>query len=91
MKRKLSAVPILAGATTDEAFSNTDDMALALKLSYPELSDKDIKNFHKIYKSGDFGGDEFKKVRAAIGETLLRCGVRSFRTSSEQFTDSGLS
>jgi hypothetical protein len=76
MKRKLSTVPILTGATTDEAFTRTDDLASELKNWYPTLSEKDIKSFNKIYKSDDFGGDEHKKARAAVGESLLRCGVR---------------
>lgn len=75
MKQKLSTMPILAGATTDESFTMTDDLASELKDWYPSLSEKDIKNFNKIYKSNDFEGNAHKTARAAVGETLLRCGV----------------
>jgi len=76
MKRRLSTMPILAGATTDESPAVSDDLVLELKTWYPTLSEKDIKNFNKIYKSDDFGGDAHKKVRAAVGEPFTRCGVR---------------
>jgi hypothetical protein len=76
MKRKLSTMPILAGATTDESFATTNDFTLELKNWHPTLSEKDVKNFKKIYKSDDFEGNEHKRVRAAVGEPPMRCGVR---------------
>ena len=74
-------MPILAGATTDESPVVTDDLALELKTWYPTLSEKDIKNFNKIYKIDDFGGDEHKRVRAAVGEPFSRFLARRRRLS----------
>jgi hypothetical protein len=76
MKRKLSTMPILTGATTDESPARTNDLTFELKKRYPNLSEKDIKNLNKLYKREDFGGDEYERVRTVLGEVLMRCGVR---------------
>ncbi|KIM26792.1 hypothetical protein M408DRAFT_330394 [Serendipita vermifera MAFF 305830] len=71
-KGKISHVPVLTGATTDEAFARSDDMETELKRWYASPSQKDIAKFNRIYPESGFAS-KFDAIAAAVGETLLRC------------------
>ncbi|PVF95497.1 alpha/beta-hydrolase [Serendipita vermifera] len=70
---KISHVPVLVGATTDESFTSTENLGEELRHWYPNLRDEDVEKVAKVYKGGPFR-DELDRVSAAIGEPLLRCG-----------------
>lgn len=74
-KGEISLVPVLTGATTDETFTQSDNMEAELKFWYPALSSKDAAAFTKIYPDSDFPSRR-DAVATAVGETLNRCAVR---------------
>jgi len=73
-KGRISNIPILTGATTDETFTQSDNLELEMKYWYPALSTKDVTALSKLYADSDFPSHQ-KAVDAAVGETLNRCGV----------------
>ncbi|KIM26791.1 hypothetical protein M408DRAFT_177761 [Serendipita vermifera MAFF 305830] len=71
-KGKISHVPVLTGATTDETFTLSDDMETELKRWYPALSQREVAKFKRIYPESDFGS-KLDATATAVGETLNRC------------------
>jgi len=75
-KRRISPVPVLTGATTDESFTRSDNYEAEMKNWYSGITKKEANALSRIYPEVDFRS-RHDAVAAALGETLLRCGVRS--------------
>ncbi len=73
-KGKISHVPVLTGATTDESFARSDQMEAEMKFWYPTISKPEAAALSKIYRTADFASQR-DAVAAAVGESVLRCGV----------------
>lgn len=74
VKGRINYVPMLTGATTDESFTQSDNLEREMKYWYPALSIKDVTALSKLYPDSDFLSHQ-DAVNAAVGETLNRCGV----------------
>jgi hypothetical protein len=71
---RVNHVPILTGATTDESFTQSDNLDSEMKFWYPALSKKDVAALSELYPDSDFLSHQ-DAVTAAVGQTLNRCGV----------------
>jgi hypothetical protein len=74
VKGRISHIPILTGATTDESFTQSDKLEPQLKYWYPALTTQDVAALGKLYPDSDFLSHQ-DAVNAAVGETLNRCAV----------------
>ncbi|CCA77512.1 hypothetical protein PIIN_11489 [Serendipita indica DSM 11827] len=70
---KVSAVPLLVGATSNETFVPEGKLEPDLRRWYPHLTDEEMGQIARIYDSPHFA-TELEKAKIAVGETLNRCG-----------------
>ena len=77
VKGRISQVPILTGATTDESFTQSDNLEPEMKYWYPALTTKDVMALGKLYPDSHFSSHQ-DAVDAAVGETLNRCAVCAY-------------
>jgi len=75
-KGKISHVPILTGSTTDETFTQSDDMEANMKWWYPAISKKEVAVLNRLYPEADYASRR-GAVAAAVGDTLNKCAVCS--------------
>ncbi|KAG8786650.1 hypothetical protein FRC19_010850 [Serendipita sp. 401] len=70
---KISRIPVLAGATTDESFAQSNDLKVEMRRWYPHLTDHDIDHIRELCIPEHLENDE-ELVRTVIGEGVVRCG-----------------
>ncbi|KAK1233835.1 hypothetical protein PQX77_003001 [Marasmius sp. AFHP31] len=69
---KFAKVPLIVGATSNETVTGGTDVAVALKNSFPGLSDKDVQDILAVAPEADFTSSS-QRFQVITGESLLIC------------------
>jgi hypothetical protein len=77
VKGRISHVPVLTGATTDESFLVADGLESEMTFWHPAVFIKDVTPRGKVHTDSEFQSRR-EAGMAAVWGTLLRCGVSFF-------------